>query len=365
MRYIASLPYKTVITSILTLSVFSGTTPAYAIQPAQPKVSVVQVKQESIADEIRVSGTVSSPRVSRLSTGVSGLVQNLHVDEGSVVKAGEILIDLDTQLETLSLQAAQAMVQHAKEQLSDTKRLLEEGMRLAEKDMISISELQSLQTKVKIDNASLQRYNAEKDLQKARLKLHRLIAPFDGVVSKRLVELGEWVKPGDATMELVANRNLRIDFQIPQEAFPIIDTTSEIRIELDAIPDKTLPGQIQTVIPYSKSDARTFLLRTRLTESNPVIAPGMSASGLLRLKTDAANITISHDTILRHPDGRATVWVVNTINGKHTVSERNVTTGSRFNDRISILDGLESGERIILEGKELLKDGQTVTLHNS
>jgi len=164
-------------------------------------------------------------------------------------------------------------------------------------------------------------------------------------------------------MELIANENLRIDFQIPQKEFPRVDTTSKIQISLDAIPDKTLTGNIQAIVPYSDTDARTFLLRVQLTDSYPAIAPGMSANGLLRLKTSTTGIVISRDAILRYPDGRITVWIVNTVNGKHVVSEKSVTTGTSFNDRISILDGLKEGERVVVEGNESLRDGQTVTLH--
>jgi len=292
------------------------------------------------------------------------MVNDNHVDEGSLIKAGERLISLDTELESLSLQAARATARRAAEELSDAKRRLDDGKRLAKQKTFSASELKSLQAEVKIASATLQRYTAEKQLQQTRLQRHQLIAPFDGVISKRFIESGEWIKPGDAVMELVANENLRIDFQVPQREFPRINTTSEIDIRLDAIPDRTLRGKIQTIVPYSDSDTRTFLLRVLLTESSPAIAPGMSASGLLRLKTGAAGIVVSRDAILRHPDGRTTVWIVNTSNGKHTVTERSVTSGPGFNNKVSIVDGLQIGEQIVLEGNESLRDGQTVIQHN-
>ena len=90
----------------------------------------------------------------------------------------------------------------------------------------------------------------------------------------------------------------------------------------------------------------------------------MSASGLLRLTTGSQGIIVSRDAVLRYPDGRITVWVVEKHDDNMIVSERRVKTGSSFNNKVSILDGLKAGEQVVVEGNESLKDGQTVTLKN-
>ena len=334
----------------------------YAAKPTHPIVITSQVEQGTIIDEIKLSGTVSSPRVTRLSAEVSGLINHVYVDAGSLVKSGETLLSLDTELENLSLQAADATAQRATEELADAKRRFEDGKRLAKKKTLSANELKSLEANVNIARATLQRYTAEKQLQQARLERHQLAAPFTGVISQKFVEIGEWIKPGDTVMELVANENLRIDFQVPQQEFPRIKSSSEIRITLDALPDKVFNGVIQTVVPYSDSDARTFLLRVSLSDSSPAILPGMSASGLLRLTTESQGLIVSRDAVLRYPDGRITVWVVKKHGDNMIVTERRVKIGSSFNNRVSILSGLKAGDQIVVEGNESLKDGQTVIL---
>jgi RND family efflux transporter MFP subunit len=336
----------------------------YAAKPAHPNVITSQVEQGTIIDEIKLSGTVSSPRVTRLSAEVSGLVNHVYVDAGSLVNSGQPLLSLDTELENLSLKAAKATAQRAAEELADAERRFEDGKRLAKKKTLSANELKSLEAGVNIARATLQRYTAEKQLQQARLERHQLVAPFAGVISQKFVEIGEWIKPGDTVMELVANENLRIDFQVPQQEFPRIDSTSEISITLDALPDKVFNGVIQTVVPYSDSDARTFLLRVSPSDPSTAILPGMSASGLLRLTTGSQGIIVSRDAVLRYPDGRITVWVVEKHDDNMIVSERRVKTGSSFNNKVSILDGLKSGDQVVVEGNESLKDGQTVTLKN-
>lgn len=337
---------------------------AQAGKRAGPKVIISKAESGTIIHEVRLSGTVVSPRVARLSVEVSGLVKNVHVDAGTQVKSGDLLMMMDAEREELSLQAAIATALAANEELADAKRRLTDGQRLAKKKTLSASELKSLEAGVNIARATLQRYTAEKQLQQARVRRHQLRAPFSGVISQKFVEIGEWLQPGNAVVELVANEDLRVDFQVPQQEFSKIKLSSEIRISVDAIPDQTIQGIIQAMVPYSDSDARTFLLRVNLPEPNPAIVPGMSASGLLRLDTASQGIVVPRDAVLRYPDGRITVWVVNNKDGKLIASERQVKIGFSFNGKISILEGLKVDEQVVVEGNESLKDGQTVTLHN-
>lgn len=343
------------------LSLFQATS-IHAAKPNNPTVVVSEAKTGQVVNEIRLTGSVSSPQVSRLSTEVSGLVQTIHVDEGSMVKTGDLLLTLDPEMAAQTTQAAEASTRKATEELADARRRLEDGERLAKKKTLSENELKSLQAEVNIANANLQRFRAEQRLQQIRLQRHQLLAPFTGVISKKLIEAGEWVQPGDPVLELVANRGLRIDFQLPQKEYPRVKKDSEIRLFLDALPGETIAGKVQTVIPYSDQDTRTFLLRVSIAEDNPAIVPGMSATGILQLETSDNSIVVSRDAILRHPDGRIAIWIVQKKDDEHTVSERIVSIGSSFDTRVAVLDGLQAGDLVVVEGNESLRDGQTVTI---
>jgi RND family efflux transporter MFP subunit len=322
-------------------------------------------KQASIIDEIPISGTVTASSVANLSTEVNGLIKAIGIDAGDTVQAGDIVLTLDTQIEQLSLQAANAVTQRSREELADARRRLEDARRLAKQKTISENELKSLQAEVSIANAELERSIAEQKLAQARLEKHQLRAPFSGVISKKYVERGEWIQPGDPVARLVAMDDLRIDFQVPQTAYPKVSESSEILVKLDAQPGQTLTGRIQAIVPVSDTDARTFMLRARLETPTDTMIPGMSVTGLLRLTTGQQGVIVSRDAILRYPDGRVTVWVVNEKDSEITVTERQVKTGLGFDGQIVITHGLQAGERIVLEGNESLKQGQAVTIHGS
>ena len=203
-----------------------------------PLVVIGQSKNMSVINEVSLTGTVSSPRSARLSTEVSGLVEIVLIDEGMHVKKGDVILRLDHELQQMTLETAKSKTRQARFELADAKRRLADSKRLAKQKAISENDVQFLQAEVNINNTVLQRTKVEQQQHEARLRRHQVFAPFDGVISQKYTEAGEWISPGDAIAELIAIDNLRIDFQAPQSVFPKTNSETPIQIRLDAIPDK-------------------------------------------------------------------------------------------------------------------------------
>jgi len=185
------------------------------------------------------------------------------------------------------------------------------------------------------------------------------------VISRRLTEAGEWVDPGSAVAELIATEGLRVDFSVPQQYFPRIDEDTRLEVRLAAVPERSFEARIGAVVPVSDPSARTFLLRAYLDAEGIPVTPGMSARGILRLQAVRQGVVVSRDALLRYPDGRSTVWVVQGEGPTATVSERQVQTGIGFDGKLEIRSGLEPGTRVVLTGNEALKDGQSVRVSGS
>lgn len=316
-----------------------------------------------IVEEVPLTGTITSPRSARLSTSVGGLVENVYVDAGDPIETGTLLLNLDRELEAIGLRRAQAAIREAEAELADAKRRLSDAQRVKRLG-ITEQEVRSLQAEVSINQAALERLQAEVRRQEALLERHELVAPFAGVVSRKLTEAGEWVEPGTAVFELVATDGLRIDFRVPQEYYPRIDDRSVVQVQLDAVPDQRFEGRISAVVPVSDRDARTFIVRVVLDAAEVPMIPGMSAQGVLRLGTGDRGVVVSRDALVRYPDGRITVWLVDNAETTPIVTERRVRTGLVFADQVQITEGLEPGQRIVLQGNEVLEDGQTVQIRN-
>ena len=216
------------------------------------------------------------------------------------------------------------------------------------------------------DEAALAASRAALREQEAIVARHTLTAPFAGVISVRHAELGEWVNPGDGLLELVATENLRFDFRVAQEYFSALTPDTPVDIALDAAPDRFLRGRIDTIVPVKNPGARTFLVRVLADDvevgNSLAITPGMSVRGKLSLDTGRRAVAVSRDAILRFPDGRITVWVVDDREERPVVREQAVQTGFEFEGLVEITTGLDDGELVVTRGNETLQDGQAVSI---
>lgn len=330
------------------------------VQAATPLVVVQEVRTGTVVEQIPVSGTVTSPRVSRLSPEVAGRVIEVLVDIGGQVEQGQPLLRLDPTMTQIELDMAAAATAQAREELADAQRRFKDAQRLRESRGIPETEYQSRRSEARADAALLDRREAEQRREQERLRRHELRAPFAGVISQKLTETGEWVAPGDEVLELVADWALRIDFQVPQAYFPRISQGTPLLVRLDALPGQSIPVKVQQVVPVSDPTARTFLLRTTPEADGLPLAPGMSASGKLRLDQVERRVVVTRDALLRHPDGRTSVWVLESAGEAAVAREQVVKTGLSFDGLVEIRDGLDAGARVVVEGNEALQHGQTV-----
>jgi len=330
---------------------------------AQAPVRVETVSDSSIVKQIYVNGTVTSPRSALLSTAVGGIVAELMVDEGHRVSTGEPLLILDAELAQLALERALAEVRQQEVALEDAKRRFAEAEKVGTQRGIARTTIESLRTEVTGNEAALAASRAAAREQEAIVNRHTLRAPFAGVVSQRMTEVGEWVNPGNGLLELVAIDNLRFDFRVAQDSYAILTPQTPVEVTLDALPGRSLKGRVDTIVPVKNPGARTFLVRVR-TEPDPSvrITPGMSARGKLSIDTGDRGIAVPRDAILRFPDGRVTVWVVDDGGGTPQVHERIVQTGLEFDGFVEVVDGVSAGERVVVRGNETLQEGQEVSI---
>lgn len=322
-------------------------------------------EQVSLIEDVPLTGTVISPRVAKISTEVSGIIETMEVEIGEQVQAGDEILQINSELDALLLEAARAETEQAAQELEDSKRRLVVAKSLAQRRAVPANEIDLLAAEVRIDGAGLKRFQAVEKRLAARLQRHKLIAPFGGIISRKLVEQGEWIQPGQTVVELVASAGLRIDFQAPQSVYPKLEQSTKVRIKLDALPGQTFDGVIEAIIAVADPSTRTFLIRTALNNPDVKLAPGMSANAVLRLDTGAQGVVVHRDALIRYPDGRVTVWVVKQEGRRGLVSERRVQTGSSFNGKVAITSGLSPDTLVVVQGNEALRDNQSVIIKHA
>ncbi|NNC54110.1 MAG: efflux RND transporter periplasmic adaptor subunit, partial [Pseudomonadales bacterium] len=191
--------------------------PAFAQNGNGAPVSVDEVREQQVYRVIPLTGTVTAARSARLSAATSGLVTTLLVDAGSQVSQEEVLLTLDRELAERQLQSASAVLEQRSTALADAQRRLGEARVLEKQRNIAETLIRGLVAEVAEAQATVREARAEANYQRGILERHTLKAPFAGVISAKLTELGEWVSPGEPVLELVALDNVRLDFKVSED----------------------------------------------------------------------------------------------------------------------------------------------------
>jgi RND family efflux transporter MFP subunit len=335
---------------------------ASAAEPAP--VTAVSLTTSRATMELRLTGTLTAERSARLSSRVDGLVARVRTDAGARVKAGETLVEIDATMAQLALRRIEANATRARTQLQESQRLLAEAKRLAAEKHIPLTTLETREAEARLAESEAASAAAALREQGELVRRHALVAPFDGVVTRKLTESGEWVTRGTTVIELVATDRVRLDVYAPQERFRDIRDDSEVRVTPDVLPGTTLTGRIAARVPVSNQDTRTFLVRILIEDPQHRLAPGTSATASIRVSRDGGPaVIVPRDALLRHADGGHSVFIVEQgEDGADISRRRNVKIGASSSAGVEVIEGLKGTERVVTHGNEILRDGQPVRL---
>lgn len=328
-------------------------------------VYVVEANISPLVERLPLTGTITSERSSAISARVSGLVETLNVDAGDRVQKGDILLELDDTLAVLALKRARASLNEARVALSEAERLRDEAINLARSKNIPQTTVQARIAEVDMQVAAAATLEAEYHQQQEIVDRHTVIAPFAGAISRKLTEVGEWVETGTPVVELVATDRLRLDIQMPQEYFHLVDQETAVEVSLDTAREQTFKGRVNSKVPVNDPSVRTFLVRVLLEDADDLVIPGMSARATFTIDLKKEALSLPRDATIQHPDGRNSVWIVKKENNGFIASERQVRLGRSFSDRVIIREGLDPGSLVVIRGNETLTEGQPVHILES
>lgn len=327
------------------------------------------------------AGTVEACLRTKLSTIIGGRIEYLGVKEGDKVKKGQLLLKLwnddqqaqsalaQTQI-TLSAKRSEEACIAATNAEKEAKRQSE----LRAKGFVSSSKEEAARTDAEVRRASCNTAKADIAQAEAKLKTTRveqgrvaLYAPFDGTVAKIVGELGEYSTPSPPgvptppAIDLIDESCLYVKAPMDEVDAPKIQVGQPVRITLDALPGRTLPGKVRRVAPYVSAvekQARTVDIEVNLDK------PDEAGKLLVGYSADVEIILAGRDKVLRIPTAAiqegSKVLVFNTDSGK--LEDRQIKPGLANWEYTEVLEGLTAGERIVTSlDKEGIKAGATVT----
>jgi RND family efflux transporter MFP subunit len=316
-------------------------------------VSVATPVQQALPQRVTASGSVAAWEEMSLGVELSGQrVAEVLVEVGDTVTAGQALLVLDTRSLQMELRQAEAALAQADANLSVASSNARRGERLKKEQLVAASEADQLIAGEL--TAKAQRNTAQAQLENARLRLGfaTLRAPDDGVISARHVQPGQVVMTAVEMLRLIRKGRLEWRAELPEAA--LIRVAPGAQVKLRGPDGAAVAGTVRAVSPSLNVESRTGTVYADLPEPGALRA-GMYAQGDLILG-DLPARTVPDQAIVER-DGYRYVFV---LGEGDVVAQRRVELGVREGGIVQVREGLEAGERVVVEGAGFLADGDRV-----
>jgi len=343
-----------------------------AVAQAQQSVEVVRVISRGVERKLVLPGEFSSYLAVDLRARVNGFVDKVNVDRGSLVKDGETLVTLVAPELAAQVAEAESKVRAAESQLSEAQAKVVADQSTYERlkaaaatpGAVAANELVVAQQTMEADRARVQSFEgslrAARDAVQALKDLESYLtvtAPFDGVITARLVHPGALVGPagGSALLRLEQNSRLRLVVAVPEADAGGIVNGARVPFTVPAYPGETFTGIVARVAHSLDPKTRTMPVELDVTNPSLRLAPGMYAqvqwpvrTGRAALLVPATSIVTTNERqfVIRIRDGVAE-WV-------------NVTRGAASGDLVEVLGALSAGDLIVRRATDELREGTRV-----
>jgi HlyD family secretion protein len=364
--------------ALLGLAVLYGLRARQALSAPEVETTTAAVSKTTEASAgtpiLTASGYLVARRKAVVSAKIQGRLSELRVEEGSKVRAGEVIALLESNDYEAQVKRAQAAVQRAEADLAENQRQLRLAERLTTESVVSVDQRDASASRVRMAEAALAQARADAAFAEAQLQNTFIRAPFTGVVVKKMAEVGESVAPippgvnistaSGAVVALADLATLEVEADVAEANVAKVSNGQPAEVTVEAIPDRRYKAVLRQVIPTADRTKATVQVKVTILEKDEDLKPEMSAKvTFLEPDKKPAETAASTAPVVLVPqeavvsrDGKTLVFLVR--EGK--AQAREVSTGVERQGQVVIRTGLSGGESVISRPPETLKDGDAV-----
>ena len=318
-------------------------------------VSSATVNEEDWAPTLSAVGSISPVQGAVVSSELGGVVSRIAFENGGTAKKGDLLVQLDASSEEALLRSAEAEAELARQDLERTRGL-------SSQKVVSRAELDAAQSK-------FNRLNAIVDQTRSNIRKKTIIAPFDGQLGIRQVNVGQMINSGQQVVPLTSLDSVFADFALPQQYLGQLKPGLDVNVTTDALPGRVFKGELTAINSMVDSSTRNITLQATLENSDHALRPGMFAKAEVTLPEKHKTLVVPGSAISYAPFGDS-VFVIDKKKDEKTgkesqvIRQQFVRVGEARGDFVAITQGLKAGDTIVSTGVFKLRNGMTVTISN-
>lgn len=318
-------------------------------------VTATAATEERWENSLNATGSLMAVQGVTIGAEMPGKITKLSFEAGAAVKAGDVLVQLDTSTEEAQWRAAQATAALAKANLDRARDLRQSNTN-------SPAELDA-------SDAQAKQAQAQADTIRAVIEKKTIRAPFAGRLGLRLVNLGQIVRDGEPITTLQTLDPIFVNFSLPQQRLPQIAVGNVVRLKSDAAPGEPLEGKITAISPEIDSATRNLRVQATVGNQGGKLRSGMFVNVAVILPSENKVLAIPATAILYAPYGDS-VFIVDEKKGADGKTEKIlrqqfVRLGETRGDFVSVVDGLKPTESVVTSGVFKLRPGMLVVVDNT
>ena len=315
-------------------------------QSEDEEVATIPVEAEalergSIAAFYSATGTLEADREARVVPRLAGQIVSIEVEEGDFVERGQVLARVDADRLRIEKQQADA-------DLSRMRQDYERHQEMHARNLISTEVFE----RVKYD---FEAQTARVELVELELSYSAITAPFSGVVSERMIKLGNQVNTAEPIFVITAMDPLQATLDVPERELARLANDQPVAVTMDALPNQTFAGFIQRISPVVDAGSGTFRVTVEVNDQTGRLRPGMFGRFQV-IYDERDSVLLAPVAAVTVEDGRASVYVVE----GDEAYQREIEIGYRNNGKYEVVSGLIEGDRVIVVGQAALRDGSKV-----
>ena len=308
-------------------------------------VEVGRVEAMRLEDDTQAVGTLRSRQGVMLRPEVSGRVARLGFTDGQRVRRSQLLVQLDDSLQRAQLQQAEAQASIARTNLQRNKELLAQNF-------ISKSAVDQTQSNLEVAEAQVA-------LARAQLQRMQIVAPFDGVVGIRVVNIGDYVKDGADLVNIEDLSSVWVDFRLPERFIARLKPGQGVQVTLDALPGRQYLGRIDALDSQLDANGRSVLVRAKLANAGGELRAGMYARSRVVFEVREGALVVPEEALVPLGDKQYLYKLV--ADGDNKLAQRvEARIGQRVPGKVEVLEGVKAGDLVVIAGQTRLGRGESV-----
>jgi len=323
--------------------------------PPPTSVASATAEQTDWETALAAIGTLEAAQGVVITADQGGRVMSLLFDGGETVKAGDVLVEQDVSTEMTQLSSAESDLKLAQSNLDRVTRLFKSKV-------VSQSDLDTAQSQFSLAEAQVSNISSS-------IAKKRIVAPFDGRLGLRLVDIGQDLNQGLPIVSLQSIDPMRVNFSLPQQALASVRNGFAVRVTANAVPDVVFDGQITAIDTQIDDATRTVRLQATLdvpdaNSGETRLLPGMFANVEVVLPGTKPVLMIPLAAVSFATYGDSVFIIEPGENEQQVARQQFVQLGERRGDFVAVTKGLEAGQTVASDGVFKLRNGAAVMLNN-